>query len=65
MNDIFKYYKMKDNGELLEVQIPPSSLFSLYFFFNLKWFFILRTMENHCWTENRRLNSNIQLELQS
>lgn len=43
MNGIFKYYKMKVNSELLEVQVPPSSLFSLYFFkFKMVFYF-----ENH------------------
>lgn len=41
MNGIAKEYKVKHNNELLEVQIPPSSLYSLYLFFlkNLKMFF--------------------------
>lgn len=48
MNGIAKEYKVKHNNELLEVQISPSSLYSLYVFFfkkTLKCFFILRAME--------------------
>lgn len=40
MNGISKKYKVKDSNELLEIQIPHSSLFpSLFFFLTIKCFF--------------------------
>lgn len=57
---------MKESNELLGYTFCPlQTLFSASRFINFYFYFILRAMENYCWTENRRLNSNTQQELQS